>query len=116
EDILHEISQQLEPLQQQADTAQKYQTYQTQLKETEVSLLVTQIEQLHAAWQEALKEVEKDEQVVLEKRTIIQQKEAHLTKDREQIQQLDKHVTQQQQALLNITEQLKQQEGKRNVL
>src|SRR5699024_3416777 len=86
------------------------------LKETEISLLVTQIGQLHSKWQQVLKEVEADEHNTLEKKTVIQQKEAHLTAAREQIQQLEERVAKQQQELLSNTEQLKQLEGELDVL
>lgn len=116
EDILHEITQQLEPLEKQATDAQKYKNYQSRLKETEISLLVTKIEQIHAAWQLALKEVETHESSTLEKRTEIQSKEAHLATARGQIQELEESITARQQELLQRTEQLKQYEGKRDVL
>src|SRR5699024_3908093 len=40
EDILHEITQQLEPLEKQAEAARKYKKHQAHLKQTEISLLV----------------------------------------------------------------------------
>src|SRR5690625_795599 len=52
EDIIHEIEQQLDPLESQAKTAQQYLALQEQLKEEEIALLVTEIEQLHKEWQQ----------------------------------------------------------------
>src|SRR5699024_11832625 len=46
DDIIHEIEQQIHPLKKQAETAQQYLDLKEQKKEQEVSLLVTEIEQL----------------------------------------------------------------------
>lgn len=116
EDILHEITQQLEPLEKQAEAARKYKKHQAHLKQTEISLLVTQIGTLHSEWQQALMEVESGEKATLEKKTSIQNKEAQLTAAREQIQELEERVAKKQEELLNNTEQLKQFEGDRDVL
>ena len=116
EDILHEITEQLGPLETQAATAKKYQAYQEELKTAEISLLVTEIGRLHDTWQQVLKEIEKDQQQSVEKKTAIQKKEAVLTEERETVEKLDQQITELQQAMLEMTEQLEQQEGKRNVL
>ena len=57
-DIIYEIEQQVQPLKQQSKTAQKFKVLHKELKETEISLLVTEIESLHTEWQTALKELE----------------------------------------------------------
>src|SRR5690625_1394176 len=46
EDIIHEIKQQIEPLKKQAEIAKMYKEKKKDLKNVEVSLLVTEIEQL----------------------------------------------------------------------
>src|SRR5699024_7840339 len=47
EDILHEITQQLEPLVKQGEAARQDKKHQAHIKQTEISLLVTQIGTLH---------------------------------------------------------------------
>src|SRR5699024_5415483 len=56
EDIIHEIEGQIEPLRAQAETAQQYKQKKADLKEKEVALLVTEINQVHEKWQALLAE------------------------------------------------------------
>ncbi|KHE66710.1 chromosome segregation SMC family protein, partial [Halobacillus sp. BBL2006] len=58
EDIIHEIDGQLEPLKEQAAVARDYLEKKEDLKQVEVSLLVTQIEQLHGEWQQLLSDLD----------------------------------------------------------
>src|SRR4051794_11018855 len=58
EDIIHEIEQQIIPLEEQASTAKKYTALKDTLKQKEISFLVTEIEQIHHKWQLILKELE----------------------------------------------------------
>src|SRR5699024_1663804 len=58
EDIIHEITTQLSPLKQQADRAKTYKEKRAALKEVEIALLVTEIEDLHTKWQEMLRSIE----------------------------------------------------------
>ena len=116
EDIIYEIQQQIEPLKKQATIARKYQEKKSDLKEIEIALLVTEIEQLHSKWKHLLDEIEKEKLLSVEKQTSIQKREAMLTEEREKIQQLDHEINSLQNELVTITEQLEQFEGKRNVL
>src|SRR5690625_5118502 len=116
EDIINEIEQQMKPLKKQAAIAKQYKERKAQLKKVEISLLVTEIEQLQREWQELLTKIEKDKLIEVEKKTTIQQKEAELTKNRNEVDKIDQEITLLQQKLLQLTEQLEQDEGKRNVL
>src|SRR5699024_5649466 len=69
DDIIHEIEQHIGPLQQQTNIAKKYLDKRDQLKEHEISLLVTEIEQLHNEWENALKEIEEEKEEALQQRT-----------------------------------------------
>src|SRR5699024_2656240 len=62
EDVIYEMEQQINPLQQQAETAQKYLTQKEQLKKQEISLLIAEIEQLHDEWKALLEEIEAEKQ------------------------------------------------------
>ncbi|MGY0691526.1 chromosome segregation protein SMC [Virgibacillus sp. FSP13] len=116
EDIIHEIETQIGPLQQQAETAQTYLKQKGQLKEQEISLLITEIEQLHEEWQTLLNEIDKEKLSEIELKTTIQQKEAKLETERQHIQTLDDQIDQLQTTLLTITQELEQYEGKKQVL
>lgn len=50
EDILHELKEQIEPLQIQASLAKDYLEYKEQLKDVEVALMVDEITLLHEEW------------------------------------------------------------------
>ncbi len=115
EDIIYEIEQQIDPLEEQAATAKKYLDKKEQLKQQEISLLVTEIEQLHQQWQALLDELEKEKMNEINLKTSIQQKEAKLESERQEIQELDEEVEQLQANLLTTTQQLEQLEGKKQL-
>ncbi|GAB4072454.1 chromosome segregation protein SMC [Barrientosiimonas marina] len=115
EDIIQEIDQQIGPLKEQAETARKYLDKQEQLKQQEISLLVTEIEQLHGEWQGLLDELKKEKDDELKQNTAIQTKEAELEQERQELQKLDETIEQYQADLLTATENLEQYEGKKQV-
>ncbi|MFB4167528.1 chromosome segregation protein SMC [Virgibacillus sp. JSM 102003] len=115
EDIIYEIEQQIDPLEEQAATAKKYLDKKDELKQQEISLLVTEIEQLHEQWQSLLDELEKVKMNEINLKTSIQQKEAKLENERQEIQELDEEVEQLQANLLTTTQQLEQLEGKKQL-
>ncbi|MEN1966905.1 chromosome segregation protein SMC [Lentibacillus sp. N15] len=116
EDIIHEIETQIDPLQQQAETAQTYLEYKEQLKEQEISLLIAEIEQLHEQWQTVLRQMEAEKLQEVELKTTIQQKEAKIESERKSIQDLDERIEVFQSSLLSITQELEQFEGKKRLL
>ncbi|WP_010530631.1 chromosome segregation protein SMC [Lentibacillus jeotgali] len=115
EDIIHEIEQQIEPLEAQAETARTYLDKKEELKQHEISLLITEIEQLHVQWQTLLDELEKEKTDELNRKTAIQSKEAELEEERQQLQKLDDEIDQLQGNLLSTTEQLEKFEGKKQL-
>lgn len=115
EDIIHEINSQLDPLEKQAETAKQYKKYRSLLKETEIALLITEINELHSKWQALLTSLEQNQLNEVKERTHLQQKEASVEKERQQLQEIDETITSLQQTLLKITERVEQVEGKRNV-
>ena len=58
EDIIYEIDGQLEPLKEQSSRANEYLSCKDQLKGAEITLLRTEIEDLHNDWQELLSQIE----------------------------------------------------------
>lgn len=116
EDIIHEISQQIEPLKIQAEVAKQYKALQNQLTEKEVALLVTEIDDLHNQWSSLLEHIEVEKLAHIERQTAIQQIDATIVNKRAEIEQLENKLNASQARLLEATEQLEQSEGKRNVL
>lgn len=115
EDIIHEIEQQIDPLQEQAETAKKYLEKKERLKQHEISLLVTEIEQLHEKWELLLKELENEKMDEINLKTSIQQTEAKLENERLEIQNIDDQIEQLQADLLSTTEKLERFESKKRV-
>ncbi|MCW3489937.1 chromosome segregation protein SMC [Dethiobacter alkaliphilus] len=68
-DIIHELSGQLEPLSEQADTAQKYLQLRDKLKNREIDVLVHDAEQLRTRWYEVDEKARAAADELLEKQT-----------------------------------------------
>lgn len=115
EDIIYEISQQIEPLKKQAKIAKEYKTLQAKLTEKEIALLVTEISTLHEKWQQLLQKIERDTLKLVERETTLQQFEAKIITRREEVEQLETTIQSLHERLIEVTEQLEQTEGKRNV-
>lgn len=116
DDIIYEISQQMEPLKRQAEVAKQYKQLQGKLRTKEIRLLITEIDQLHKEWQDLLQEIEAEKLKQVKKQTEINQYEAKIVAKREQIEEVEQRVTQLQNDLVTLTEQIEQNEGKRNLL
>ncbi|GAA0612489.1 chromosome segregation protein SMC [Virgibacillus siamensis] len=115
EDIIHEIEQQIDPLQEQAETAKKYLDKKDQLKQHEISLLVTEIEQFHEKWEALLNELENEKLEEINLKTSIQQNEAKLENHRLEVQNADDKIERLQADLLSTTEKLERYESKKRV-
>ncbi|WP_087972937.1 chromosome segregation protein SMC [Oceanobacillus rekensis] len=116
EDIIHEIEQQITPLEEQARIAKKYTELKATLKQKEISFLVTEIEQIHYKWQLILKELENDKVMEANRNAVIRRKEAEIEKSKLETQQLDSEIEALQATLLTATEQLEKYEGKKQLL
>lgn len=115
EDIIYEIDQQSEPLKRQASIAKEYNEKKNELKDIEIALLVTEIEQLNDEWTTLLKTIEEAQNTEVKTKTRIQEKEATVINNQQKLQQLGNNINVMQKTLLETTEQLEQLEGKRNV-
>ncbi|MGM8364168.1 chromosome segregation protein SMC [Virgibacillus sp. W0181] len=116
EDIVHEIEKQIEPLKRQASTAKEYKRFKEQLKQKEIGLLITEIEQLHSEWQNLLKELEENKWKEIDLKTSIQKMEAKVENERQKLKAKDEHIAELQSSLLITTQQLEQMEGNKKLL
>lgn len=116
EDIIHEIEQQIDPLRKQRDTAKEYLRLKENLKKEEVSLLVTEIEELHGQWQRVLEDLKQDKESEGAMHTAIQSREAALEKEQQSLERMDNSIESLQSKLLSITQELEHSEGKKRVL
>lgn len=116
EDIIYELKQQITPLREQAATAKRFKQLQAELTEKQISLLVTEIEQLNMEWRNLLAKIEAEKLVHVEQQTKVQRAEAQIIDKQAQVEDMEGRISSLQKYLLSLTEQLEQTEGKRNVL
>src|SRR5699024_4584143 len=116
EDIIYELKQQINPLREQAATAKKFKELQANLREKQISLLVTEIEQLNKEWRDLLAEIEAEKLVHVEQETKVQQAETQNIDKQSKVEEMEEKISSIQNRLLSLTEELEQAEGRRNVL
>ncbi|HZG17428.1 MAG TPA: chromosome segregation protein SMC [Candidatus Bathyarchaeia archaeon] len=115
-DIVSEISEQIGPLREQAETAKNYIALKKQLTDHEVSLYVQQIEATHAKWEEAAKQVELLKEDLLRYATEASSREAELEQAKHRVNEIDQSIEELQQVLLTVSEEAEKVEGQREVL
>ncbi|WP_082234198.1 chromosome segregation protein SMC [Halobacillus massiliensis] len=116
EDIIHEINGQLEPLREQASVAKDYLEKKEDLKQIEISLLVTQIEDVHEEWQGLLEQLELVKAKEAELKAALQTKEENIDQKRSQMTGLDESLQDLQEKLLSLTQELENLEGRRELM
>src|SRR5699024_961045 len=84
--------------------------------EKQISLLVTEIEQLNKEWRDLLAEIEAEKLVHVEQETKVQRAEAQIIDKQSQVEEMEEKISSLQNRLLSLTEELEQAEGRRNVL
>lgn len=116
DDILHELSSQVEPLKQQASIAREYIEKKEELEQTEVALIVYEIEDYHKRWtnlSETVKDLQTKELMLS---ATINEEDADIEKKRSDIQALDGKIDILQEELLGVSEELEKLEGHKEVL
>lgn len=116
DDILYEIKQQLAPLKEQAQLAERYLAKREELKKHEISLLITEIEQLHRKWETLRKEIEEEKIKGLKQKSDIHTLEAQIEVARNNIHKIDEEIEVLQEKLLTATQRLEQQEGRKKLV
>ncbi|RDY72185.1 chromosome segregation protein SMC [Halobacillus trueperi] len=116
EDIIWEIDGQLEPLKEQAAVAKDYLEKKDELKNVEISLLITQIQQVHGEWERILKELEEVRGQENELSEKIEANEASLKDQRDHVESLDASIENMQAKLLELTRDLENLEGKKQLM
>ncbi|MFG6148944.1 chromosome segregation protein SMC [Halobacillus sp. B23F22_1] len=116
EDIIHELDTQLEPLKEQASIAKDYLDKKDELKNIEVSLLITQIEDAHQKWEEILKSLESVKKEEAELKEALQKNDASIEEKRDHILALDESLEDLQETLLSLTREFENIEGKKELM
>lgn len=115
-DIVTEISEQIGPLQVQAQTARTYKELHRQLVEHEVALYVQQIEAANGKWEEASQRVQELRELLAGQSSKVSKQEADLEQARFHVSQIDQSIEELQQVLLAVSEEAEKVEGQREVL
>ncbi|MBX0356475.1 chromosome segregation protein SMC [Halobacillus sp. Nhm2S1] len=116
EDIIWEIDGQLEPLKEQAAVAKDYLEKKDELKNVEISLLITQIQQVHGEWESILKDLEEVKSQENELSEKIEADEVSLKSQRDHVESLDASIENMQAKLLQLTRDLENLEGKKQLM
>lgn len=115
-DLLYELNAQIEPLQQQAEKAKQYKTWQEELAEYELALYVHKIRTLHQEWQESSQLVEKltDQQVA--EAAALAKRQSRLESERQAFLRLEEQWERWQSALIKASEAVEKVEGEQRLL
>ncbi|SEB45242.1 chromosome segregation protein SMC [Paenibacillus sp. GP183] len=115
-DLVSELEDQIEPLKDQSEKAIRYKVLREQLKSSEISMYVHQIDQIYVTWTESKQKLEKLEKEQTELATIVNQHDAHLEKHRWETRRLEEELEKLQDALLVLSEEFEKCEGQGEVL
>jgi chromosome segregation protein len=115
-DLVSELEDQVEPLRDQSEKAFRFKALKDELKNSEISLYVHQIEQLHTSWTDTNNKLAQLqlEQVALA--TVVNQHDAQLEKHRWETKRLDEELEALHGQLLQISEEYDKCEGQGQVL
>lgn len=115
-DLLYELNAQIEPLQQQAEKAKQYKSWQQELAEYEMALYVHKIGTLHQEWQETSKLVEKLTDQQVSEATALAKLQGQLESERQAFLQLEEQWERWQAALIRASEAVEKVEGQQRLL
>jgi len=116
DDILFELSSQIEPLRMQASIAKEYIEHRDELEKVEAALLVYEIESLHEKWEELKLEIAQNSDLEIALSTEISTEESKQHELQEKLNALDESIDQLQQVLLTVTKNLEKYEGQKELM
>ena len=116
QDILHEIENQMAPLEKQRDTAVSYQEKKKQLSDIEIALLAVEITGLNEQWQTAKKDIEESEKEISakEKRQISLKEDLSALKHNSSL--FERELNLLQDEYVATVRKIEQLEGQKNIL
>lgn len=116
QDIIYELQEQLTPLAEQSEIAKKFLQLKEELTQTDIALMITEINVAKKEWEEKQTQLTQFNQELTILATHIQSQEAVLSEKRKQNAKKDRQIEKGQQSLLALSERLKQAEGQKDVL
>ncbi|QGR00113.1 chromosome segregation protein SMC [Paenibacillus psychroresistens] len=115
-DLVSELEDQVEPLRDQSEKAFRFKALKDELKNSEISLYVHQIEQMHISWQDTNDKLARLQVEQLTFATVVNQHDAQLEKHRWETKRLDEELEKLHAQLLQISEEYDKCEGQGEVL
>ncbi|MEI7027366.1 chromosome segregation protein SMC [Paenibacillus sp. y28] len=115
-DLVTELEDQIGPLKEQSEKALRFRELKGELKNSEISMYVYQIEQLHGAWTEASGRLAGMQKQQLELAAVVGKHDAQLETHRWQTRQLESDLEKLQVDLLRLSEEVEKVEGQGEVL
>ncbi|UOF89228.1 chromosome segregation protein SMC [Fodinisporobacter ferrooxydans] len=115
-DIIGELEEQIQPLAEQAEVAQRFQILKEDLKVTEIGLYIYDINDLHEKWTQSKAEYQKFEQQQLDQAGRVNSLEADVTKSKWIAEQVEQRLEHLQQQHLEVVTEAEKVEGRKEVL
>ncbi|SDT45145.1 condensin subunit Smc [Paenibacillaceae bacterium GAS479] len=115
-DLVSELEDQVEPLREQSERAVLYKALKEELKNSEISLYVHQIDGVHKSWNENSGRLEALKQEELELASVVSRHDASLEKDRQQLRRLEEQIEELHAGMLEYSEEFEKCEGYGEVL
>ncbi|MFB9329668.1 chromosome segregation protein SMC [Paenibacillus aurantiacus] len=115
-DLVSELEDQVEPLKEQSEKARLYKELREQLKSSEISMYVHNIETVHRSWTEASEKLKKLENEQLALTTVVSKHDALLEKDRLKLREIEETLDRLHESMLQYSEEYEKCEGYGEVL
>ncbi|MFC0328753.1 chromosome segregation protein SMC [Paenibacillus sepulcri] len=115
-DLVSELEDQVEPLRVQSEKAVSFKQFKEQLKTSEISMYVHNIQAVHTSWSEASVRMAKLQEEQLALSTVVSKHDALLEKDRQKLRELEAALDQLHGAMLQYSEDYEKCEGYGEVL
>jgi chromosome segregation protein len=114
-DLIHELRNQIEPLQKQAERAKQFKEWQQELTDVEISFYVHKIETLHEEWTKTSLQVKQLKEEHISGASKQSKEEAELSQVKFQLIELEKKWEALQMELLDASEKLEKADAERQV-
>ncbi|QYR19805.1 chromosome segregation protein SMC [Paenibacillus sp. sptzw28] len=115
-DLVSELEDQVEPLRKQSEKAKNFKQLKEQLKTSEISMYVHNIETVHTSWSDSNLRMAKLQEEKLALSTVVSKHDALLEKDRVKLRELEEALDRLHEAMLQYSEDYEKCEGYGEVL
>lgn len=116
DDIINELEVQVMPLKEQSEKATKYVSAKKELEDVEISLIVTDLDNLNTEYTESKNKIEILNKEIIELSTSNSAFDAILTKNKLEQSELNSKLYKKQEELINITKEVEKLNGEKNLI